>query len=77
MPHYLMPDGEKLYVREFGQGTPVLVLSGLGMQSWQWLPFLYQHRKSTAFTFLTGGVLVVQHSAKFLHWMRFPATGKI
>ncbi len=32
MPHYLMPDGEKLYVREFGQGTPVLVLSGLGMQ---------------------------------------------
>ena len=37
MPHYLMPDGEKLYVREFGQGTPVLVLSGLGMQSWQWL----------------------------------------
>ena len=25
MPHYLMPDGEKLYVREFGQGTPVLV----------------------------------------------------
>ena len=33
MPHYLIPDGEKLYVREFGQGTPVLVLSGLGMQS--------------------------------------------
>ena len=49
MPHYLMPDGEKLYVREFGQGTPVLVLSGLGMQSWQWLPFLYQHRKKYRF----------------------------
>ncbi|HJE74944.1 MAG TPA: alpha/beta hydrolase, partial [Acinetobacter johnsonii] len=49
MSHYLMPDGEKLYVREFGQGTPVLVLSGLGMQSWQWLPFLYQHRKKYRF----------------------------
>ena len=49
MPHYLMPDGEKLYVREFGQGTPVLILSGLGMQSWQWLPFLYQHRKKYRF----------------------------
>ena len=49
MPHYLIPDGEKLYVREFGQGTPVLVLSGLGMQSWQWLPFLYQHRKKYRF----------------------------
>ncbi|TCB50789.1 alpha/beta hydrolase [Acinetobacter sp. ANC 4779] len=41
MPHYCMPDGEQLFVREFGQGQPVLVLSGLGMQSWQWLPFLY------------------------------------
>ena len=42
MPYYTMPDGERLFVREFGQGHPVLVLSGLGMQSWQWLPFLYQ-----------------------------------
>lgn len=49
MPHYTMPDGEKLYVREFGQGEPVLVLSGLGMQSWQWLPFLFQHRKKYRF----------------------------
>ena len=49
MSYYLMPDGEKLYVREFGQGEPVLVLSGLGMQSWQWLPFLYQHRKKYRF----------------------------
>lgn len=40
MPHYTMPDGELLFVREIGQGEPVLVLSGLGMQSWQWLPFL-------------------------------------
>ena len=35
MPHYRMPDNEQLFVREFGQGQPVLVLSGLGMQSWQ------------------------------------------
>lgn len=40
MPTYTMPDGEKLYVRRFGQGKPVLVLSGLGMQSWQWHPYL-------------------------------------
>lgn len=41
MPYYTMQDHEKLYVREFGQGQPVFVLSGLGMQSWQWMPFLY------------------------------------
>ena len=40
MPMYTMPDGENLFVREIGQGEPVLVLSGLGMHSWQWLPFL-------------------------------------
>lgn len=40
MPKYTMPDGEQLFVREIGRGEPVLVLSGLGMQSWQWLPFL-------------------------------------
>jgi pimeloyl-ACP methyl ester carboxylesterase len=49
MPHYLMPDNERLFVREFGQGQAVLVLSGLGMQSWQWLPFLYQHAKTHRF----------------------------
>ena len=49
MPHYLMPDNEQLFVREFGQGQPVLVLSGLGMQSWQWLPFLYRHAKTHRF----------------------------
>ncbi|WP_313034333.1 alpha/beta hydrolase [Acinetobacter sp.] len=49
MPHYPMPDGEKLFVREFGQGQPVLVLSGLGMLSWQWLPFLYRHAKTHRF----------------------------
>ena len=40
MPHFKMPDGEQLYVRIIGRGEPVLVLSGLGMQSWQWLPYL-------------------------------------
>ncbi len=35
MPHYTMPDLQQLYVREYGQGEPILVLSGLGMQSWQ------------------------------------------
>lgn len=49
MPHYRMPDNEQLFVREFGQGQPVLVLSGLGMQSWQWLPFLYPHAKNHKF----------------------------
>ncbi|WP_111858700.1 alpha/beta fold hydrolase [Acinetobacter sp. CFCC 10889] len=49
MPHYTMPDGEKLFVREIGQGEPVLVLSGLGMQSWQWLPFIFTHLKKYQF----------------------------
>ena len=33
MSYYKMPDGEMLFVREYGQGQPVLVLSGLGMLS--------------------------------------------
>lgn len=49
MSYYAMPDGELLFVREFGQGKPVLVLSGLGMQSWQWLPFLYPHTQKFKF----------------------------
>lgn len=49
MPHYTMPDGEKLFVREIGQGEPVLVLSGLGMHSWQWLPFLLPNIKQYKF----------------------------
>ena len=49
MPYYTMQDNEKLYVREFGQGQPVLVLSGLGMQSWQWLPFLYNLKNKYVF----------------------------
>ena len=32
MPYYTMQDNEQLYVREFGHGQPVLVLSGLGIQ---------------------------------------------
>ncbi|ANF81881.1 peroxidase [Acinetobacter sp. NCu2D-2] len=49
MPFYQMPDGEQLFVREYGQGQPVLVLSGLGMLSWQWSAFLYLHRKQFRF----------------------------
>ena len=49
MPYYTMPDGERLFVREIGQGEPVLVLSGLGMQSWQWLPFLLPNIKQYKF----------------------------
>ncbi|MCO8045675.1 alpha/beta hydrolase [Acinetobacter bohemicus] len=49
MPFYTMPDAEQLFVREYGQGQPVLVLSGLGMLSWQWAAFLYPHRKNFRF----------------------------
>ncbi|TCM64445.1 pimeloyl-ACP methyl ester carboxylesterase [Acinetobacter calcoaceticus] len=49
MPFYTMPDGESLYVREQGQGQPVLILSGLGMQSWQWTPFIFPHFKNYRF----------------------------
>ncbi|WP_111892013.1 alpha/beta fold hydrolase [Acinetobacter sp. MB5] len=50
MPFYVMRDQQALFVREFGQGKqPVLVLSGLGMKSWQWLPFLYPYRKDFHF----------------------------
>ena len=49
MPMYTMPDGENLFVREIGQGEPVLVLSGLGMHSWQWLPFLLPNIKKYKF----------------------------
>ena len=49
MPYYTMPDQEKLFVRRVGEGEPVLVLSGRGMQSWQWLPFLFANRKQYEF----------------------------
>ena len=41
MPFYTMSDQEQLFVRRIGHGKPVLVLSGLGMVSWQWLPFIF------------------------------------
>lgn len=49
MAFYTMADGEQLYVREIGQGQPVLILSGLGMSSWQWLPFIASHLKTHKF----------------------------
>ncbi|WP_120429829.1 alpha/beta fold hydrolase [Acinetobacter baylyi] len=49
MPFYTMPDQEQLFVRRFGSGKPVVVLSGLGMQSWQWVPFLFSNTKGFEF----------------------------
>ena len=49
-----MPDQEKLFVRRVGEGEPVLVLSGLGMQSWQWLPFLFSNRNQYEFIIQIG-----------------------
>lgn len=51
MPFYQMPDGESLHVRIQGKAhaQPVLVLSGLGMQSWQWTPFLFPNFKHYQF----------------------------
>ena len=40
MPTVIMRDQQPLYVRVIGQGQPVLMLHGLGMQSSQWLPFI-------------------------------------
>lgn len=39
MPMITTRDQQQLYVRVIGHGQPVLVLSGLGMDSKQWLPF--------------------------------------
>ena len=49
MPFFRMPDGENLFVRMYGQGQPVLVLSGLGMLSWQWAAFLSPHQRKFRF----------------------------
>ena len=49
MPFYAMPDQEQLFVRRIGRGEPVLVLSGLGMVSWQWLPFIFSNLKQYEF----------------------------
>ncbi|WP_394840941.1 alpha/beta hydrolase [Pendulispora brunnea] len=40
MPFVAMRDGRGLYVRVVGQGTPVVLLPGLGMNSMLWLPFV-------------------------------------
>lgn len=49
MPYYSMSDQAQLFVREIGRGDPVLVLSGLGMQSWQWLPFIFPNLNKQRF----------------------------
>lgn len=40
MPTVMTRDQQPLYVRVVGQGQPVLMLHGLGMQSSHWLPFI-------------------------------------
>lgn len=40
MPYINTQDQKKLYVRTIGRGQPVLLLSGLGMHSAHWLPFI-------------------------------------
>ena len=65
MPFYTMPDQEQLFVRRFGSGEPVLVLSGLGMLSWQWLPFYFHTPKALNLLFLNGVVLVDHNIVRY------------
>jgi pimeloyl-ACP methyl ester carboxylesterase len=39
MPFVTARDGQRLHVRVFGRGRPVLLLHGLGSSSLQWMPF--------------------------------------
>lgn len=41
MPLVTMRDGQAVHVRVFGQGEPVLLLHGFGMESKHWLPFIW------------------------------------
>lgn len=77
MPYYTMPDQESLFVRRVGRGEPVLVLSGLGMQSWQWLPFIYANRKEYEFIIPDWRALAVQKIVQFPSKMPYQATGKM
>lgn len=48
MPRYNARDGEPLFYRKLGQGKPVVLLHGFGMQSSHWLPFAWLlSRKNT------------------------------
>ncbi|AOA58441.1 alpha/beta fold hydrolase [Acinetobacter larvae] len=49
MTTYIMADGESLFVRELGQGRPVLILSGLGMKSYHWLPYILPYHRQFRF----------------------------
>lgn len=42
-------DGQTLFVRVIGQGRPVLMLHGLGMDSRHWLPFIWHLRHKYRF----------------------------
>lgn len=77
MPYYTMPDQESLFVRRVGRGEPVLVLSGLGMQSWHGYLLSMQIVKNTSLLFPTGGALAVQKIVQFPSKMPYQATGKM
>ncbi|MDF1820100.1 MAG: alpha/beta hydrolase [Alcanivoracaceae bacterium] len=49
MPMIAMRDQQRLFVRTLGQGQPVLMLPGLGMSSYQWLPFVWPFRRRYRF----------------------------
>ena len=77
MPYYTMPDQESLFVRRVGRGEPVLVLSGLGMQSWQWLPFIYANRKRIRVYYSRLAGLWRFKIVQFPSKMPYQATGKM
>ncbi len=74
---FYMHDGEALFVREFGQGEPVVVLSGLGMHSWQWFHFCINIKSSIVLLFQTGVVLGVQNLCAVPELDAIRAIGKI
>src|SRR5699024_6178984 len=49
MPTITLRDKQSLFVRQLGNGQPVLLLPGLGMKSHHWLPFVWPLRKQFCF----------------------------
>lgn len=43
MAYFKTRDGKKLHVRVLGRGKPVVMLHGLGMSSFMWLPVILPH----------------------------------
>jgi len=40
MPNIKMRDGREVFIRDIGEGSPIILLHGFGMQSAHWLPFV-------------------------------------